>query len=79
MLFGSVINFYGGPGGSAHKQFIKIPGQTTQCRVSEFTQQTTLQYYNMLVSSYAAQDCLIKLNHNKQSGNSETAKRGHFH
>jgi len=24
-LFGSGINFYGGPGESAHKQFIKIP------------------------------------------------------
>ncbi len=29
-LFGSGINFYGGPGESAHKQFIKIPGQLTQ-------------------------------------------------
>jgi hypothetical protein len=35
-LFGSGINFYGGPGESAHKQFIKIPGQRTQSRVSEF-------------------------------------------
>ena len=26
-LFGSGINFYGGPGESAHKLFIKIPGQ----------------------------------------------------
>jgi hypothetical protein len=25
-LFGSGITFYGGPGESAHKQFIKIPG-----------------------------------------------------
>jgi hypothetical protein len=38
-LFGSGINFYGGPGESAHKQFIKIPGQRTQ-QVSEFAQQT---------------------------------------
>jgi hypothetical protein len=29
-LFGSGINFYGGPGESAHKHFIKIPGQRTQ-------------------------------------------------
>ena len=35
-LFGSWIVFYGGPGESAHKQFIKIPGQRTQGRVSEF-------------------------------------------
>ena len=48
-LFGSGINFYGRPGESAHKQFIKIPGQRTQCRVSEFAQQTGFQYYNMLV------------------------------
>ncbi len=35
-LFGSGINFNGGPGESAHKQFIKIPGQRTQRKVSEF-------------------------------------------
>ncbi len=72
MLFGSGINFYGGPGESAHKQFIKIPGQRTQQRVSKFAQQTAHQYYNMLVSGYAAQDCQIKLNFYKQSVNSET-------
>jgi hypothetical protein len=37
-LFGSGINFYGGPEESAHKQFIKIPGQRTQCKVIEFAQ-----------------------------------------
>ncbi len=47
-LFGSGINFYGGPEESTHKQFIKIPGQRTQCRVSEFAQQPALQYYTML-------------------------------
>jgi hypothetical protein len=30
MQFRSGINFYGGPGESAHKQFIKIQGQRTQ-------------------------------------------------
>jgi hypothetical protein len=68
MLFGSGINFYGGPGESAHKQFIKITGQRTQQRVSEFAQQTGLQYYNMLVSSYAVYDCQIRSNFYKQSG-----------
>jgi hypothetical protein len=68
-LFGSGINFNGGPGESAHKQFIKITGQRTQQRVSEFAQQTALQYYNMLVSSYAAHDCQIRSNFYKQSGN----------
>ncbi len=61
-LFGSGINFYGGPGEPAYKQFIKIPGQRTQCRVNEFAQQTALQYYNMLVSSHAAHDCMIRSN-----------------
>ncbi len=67
-LFGSGINFCGGPGESAHKQFIKIPGQRTQQRVSEFAQQTALKYYKMLVSSYAVHDCQIKSNLYKQSG-----------
>ncbi len=70
-LFGSGINFYGGPGESPHKQFIKIPGQRTQHRVSEFTQ-TALQYYNMLVSSHAAHDCQIRSNFYKQSENTST-------
>ncbi len=72
MLFESGINFYGGPGESAHKQFIKIPGQRTQRRVSEFAQQIALQYYNMLVSSHAVHDCQIRSNFYKQSGNTGT-------
>ncbi len=71
-LFGSGINFYGGPGESAHKQFLKIPGQRTQQRVSEFAQQTALQYYNMLVSNYAVHDCQIRFIFYKQSGNTDT-------
>ena len=71
-LFGSGINFYGGPGDSAHKQFIKIPGQWTQRRVSEFAQQTALQYCNMLVSSHAAHDCQVRSNFYKPSGNTGT-------
>ncbi len=58
-LFGSGINFYGGPEESAHKHFIKIPGQRTQQRVSEFAKQTALQYYNMLVSKYVAEECRL--------------------
>ncbi len=72
-LFGSAINYYGGPGESAHKQFIKIPGQRTQRRVSEFAQQTAFQNYNMLVSSNAAHDCQIRSNLYKQSGNTGAA------
>jgi hypothetical protein len=59
MLFGSGINFYGGPGESAHKQFIKIPRQRRQRRVSEFAQHTALQYCNILVSDYVAHDSMI--------------------
>ncbi len=59
VLFGSGINFYGGPGESARKQLMKVPGHRTHQRVSEFTQQIALQYYNMLVSGYAAHDCTI--------------------
>jgi hypothetical protein len=72
MLLGSGINFYGGPGESTHKQFIKIPGQRAQQRFNEFAQQTALQYYNMLVSGYAAHDCQIRSNLYKQSGNTDT-------
>ncbi len=59
-------------GESAHKHFVKIPVQRTQQRVSEFAQQTALQYYNMLVSGYAVHDCQIKSNLSKQSGNTDT-------
>jgi hypothetical protein len=72
MLFGGGFNFYGGPGESAHKQFIEIPGHRTQRRVSEFAQQAVLQYYNMLVSSHAVHDCQIRSNFYKQSGNTDT-------
>jgi hypothetical protein len=71
-LFGSGINFYGGPGESAYEQFVKIPGQRTQQRVSEFAQQTALQYYNMLVSGYAAYDCTISSIFYQQSGKTDT-------
>ncbi len=56
----------------SRKQFIKIPGQRTQRRVSEFAQQTAFQYYNMLVSSNAAHDYQIRSNLYKQSGNTGT-------
>ncbi len=67
-LLGSGINFYGGPGESAHKQFIKIPWQRTQRRVTEFTQQTALQYHDMLISDYAAEEYIFESNNHKQYG-----------
>ena len=55
-------------GESAHKLFIKIPGQRTQRRVNEFAKQTALQYYNMLVSRYASDECYLSISKCEQSG-----------
>jgi hypothetical protein len=52
--FGSGMNFYGGPGEAAHKNFVKAPGLKTQRRMSEFAKQTALQYYNMMLTQRAA-------------------------
>ncbi len=73
-LFGSGINFYGGPGESAHKQIIKILGQRTQQRVNEFAKQMALQYYNMLVSKYATDECNFSNSKFKQSAYTEKKK-----
>jgi hypothetical protein len=51
--YGSAMNFYGGTGESAHKQFVKAPDQKTQRRVSEFAIQTAQQWYEMLVTNQA--------------------------
>jgi hypothetical protein len=48
-LFGSAINFYGGPGEASHKLFVKAPGARTQKRVGEFATQTADQYYAIMV------------------------------
>ncbi len=50
--YGSAMNFYGGMGASAHKQFVKAPGQKTQRRVSEFASQTAQQFYDKLVTDH---------------------------
>ena len=47
------MNFYGGPGESAHKFFVKAPGQKTQRHVSEFAIQTAHQYYDIMVTRHA--------------------------
>ncbi len=51
--YGSAMIFYGGPGESAHKLFVKAPGQKTQRRVSEFAIQTTNLYYDIMVTRHA--------------------------
>ena len=53
VLFGSAMNFYGGPGEASHKSFVKAPGLKTQRRVSEFASQVAEQYYNMMVARKA--------------------------
>jgi hypothetical protein len=65
-LFGSAINFYGGPGEAAHKTFVKSAGQKTQRRVSEFAKQTANQYYNMMLTSYAVSNCVQQIGELKQ-------------
>ena len=59
-LFGSGMNFYGGPGESAHKTFVKMAGQKTQRRVNEFVKQTANQYYYMLLTEIALQSCIAQ-------------------
>ena len=54
--YGCAMNFYGGTGESAHKQFVKAPGQKTQRRVSEFAIQTAQQWYDILVTNRAFRD-----------------------
>ena len=51
--YGSAMNFYGGTGESAHKIFVKAPGEKTQRRVSEFASQVATQYYNMIITTKA--------------------------
>ncbi len=55
--YGSAMNFYGGTGESAHKQFVKAPGQNAQRRVSEFASQTAQQFYDILVTNHALHLC----------------------
>lgn len=51
--YGSAMNFFGGPGESAHKFFVKSPSLKTQRRVNEFARQTANQYYDIMVTEYA--------------------------
>jgi hypothetical protein len=71
-LFGSGINFYGGPGEAAHKTFVKSAGQKTQRRISEFAQQTAYQYYCMIVSSHASNIINPEVNNLYQANNDRT-------
>ena len=50
LKYGSGMNFFGGPGESHHKFFVKFPGQNTQRRVNEFSKQISNRVHeNMLM------------------------------
>ena len=53
MLFGSAMNFFGGPGEASHKYFVKAPGQKTQRRICEFAAQTATRLSEMMVTKHA--------------------------
>ncbi len=74
-LFGSRMNFYGGPGEAAHKTFVKAAGQKTQRRFSKFAQQTAHQYYNMMLSTHATQHVTEDSNHSRQAGTEHVAQQ----
>ncbi len=71
MPFGSGINFYGGPGGSAHKQYLKY--QDREHSAESVSLHSRLHFNTlMLASSHAVHDCQIRSNLYKLSGNTGT-------
>ena len=52
-LFGSGMNFYGGPGESHHKYFVKAPAGNTQQRVCEFAKQIANRIYESMIFEIA--------------------------
>ena len=52
-LFGSALNFFGGPGESHHKYFVKAPGANTQQRVAEFAKQISNRIYEGMILEVA--------------------------
>jgi hypothetical protein len=72
-LFGSGMNFYGGPGEAAHKTFVKSAGYKTQRRLSEFAQQTAHQYFSMMLSTHAVQYITEDSNRLIQAGTEHVA------
>ena len=52
-LYGPALNFYGDPGESAHKQFVKQPGNNTQRRVAQFAKQISERVYESMIFEVA--------------------------
>jgi len=67
-LFGSGMNFDSGLGKATHKTFVKLAGQKTQRRVSEFAKQTANQYYYMMLTEIAVQSCIVQSSQLTQLG-----------
>ena len=53
MLYGSAINCFGGPEKSTHKNFVKIPGNNTPRRVTQFAKQITDRIYKTMIFELA--------------------------
>ena len=58
-LYGSGMNFFGGPGESHHKTFVKAPGKQTQRRVGEFAIQVADRFYENLLFTTAQTNNVI--------------------
>ena len=72
-LFGSAINFFGGPGECNHKKIVKDTGNNTQCRIDSFTSQVALRYYETLLYEIAKQASDRKMsNKYEEVGNKNT-------
>ena len=52
-LFGSAMNFYGGPGECNHKKFVKDTANNTQHQISTFVSQLALRYYETMLFEIA--------------------------
>lgn len=52
-LFGSAINFFGGPGECNHKKFVKDPANNTQLRIDSFSSQVAIRCYETMVLEIA--------------------------
>jgi hypothetical protein len=77
-LYGSAINFFGGPGESSHKQFVKSPGLKTQRRVSEFAAQIAKQYHHVMVSQHVYKSCFGDRSGDNNNSSERTIMEGKY-
>ena len=77
-LYGSAINFFGGPGESSHKQFVKSPGLKTQRCVSEFASQVAKQHYHVMVSHHVYKSCVGETRADNNNGGERVIMEGKY-